>query len=90
MRNILIALSVCFPLAALPGLAAEETCQVVSPTAGLSIPHRQKAPDLNTDSSSPLWQAAVSAWIVRDCTITRDYPRLKSEVRAFWTDADLY
>src|SRR5260370_27382419 len=69
---------------------AGEVCQVAAPTASFSIPHVVIAPDLNTDPSSPTWSHAASTWIEKDCTQQIDYPKLKTEVRAFWTDSDLY
>jgi hypothetical protein len=69
---------------------AWEVCEVKSPTASFSIPHLPKAPELNTDPHSPTWSHAASAWIAKDCTQMIDYPKLKTEVRAFWTDSDLY
>jgi hypothetical protein len=69
---------------------AWEVCEVKSPTATFSIPHLAKAPDLNTDPHSATWSHAASTWIVKDCTQRIDYPKLKTEVRAFWTDSDLY
>jgi hypothetical protein len=74
------------PLAAL----AYEVCEVTPPLAQFSIPHVAKAPDLNTDPHSAAWSHAASAWITKDCSQKLDYPRLRTEVRAFWTDDDLY
>ncbi len=76
-------------LAAIPA-PAQETCQVASPTASFAIPHRQAATELNTDPKSPLWRHAASAWIVKDCTRTVEYPQTKTRVQAFWTGTDLY
>ena len=69
---------------------AEEPCQVTFPTATFSIPHVASAPELNTDPHSPVWSRAASASIDKDCTHKIDYPKLKTEVRGFWTDSDLY
>src|SRR5690349_24695138 len=69
---------------------AWDVCEVKSPTATFSIPHSTKAPELNTDPHSATWSHAASVWIVKDCTQQIDYPKLKTEVRAFWTDSDLY
>lgn len=73
-----------------PALAAADVCKVTFPTASFSVPHVAQAPELNTDPSSAAWSHAASAWIGKDCTHQIDYPQLKSEVRAFWTDSDLY
>jgi hypothetical protein len=69
---------------------AWQVCEVKSPTADFSIPHVAQAPELNTDTHSATWAHAASAWIVKDCSQQFDYPQLKTEVRAFWTDSDLY
>src|SRR5258707_7794890 len=69
---------------------AWQVCEVTFPTAAFSIPHLAQAPELNTDPHSATWSHAASAWIVKDCTQQIDYPKLKTEVRAFWTDSDLY
>src|SRR5437773_8813083 len=69
---------------------AGEVCEVASPIASFSISHAAKAPELNTDPNSATWSHAASAWIEKDCSQKIDYPKLKTEVRAFWTDSDLY
>lgn len=80
------------PLIAGPALVfgAEPVCSVPSPTASFSIPHKTGDPALNADPRSATWAHAASAWIAKDCTHELDYPQLKSEVRAFWTDSNLY
>lgn len=69
---------------------AWEVCEVKSPRAAFSIPHLAKTSELNTDPHSATWSHAASAWIVKDCSQKVDYPKLKTEVRAFWSDSDLY
>ena len=69
---------------------AEEPCQVTFPTATFSISHVSSAPELNTDPHSAIWSRAASASIDKDCSHKIDYPKLKTEVRGFWTDSDLY
>jgi len=70
---------------------AAEVCEVVTPMASISVPHVKHSPELNTDPHSATWKHASSAWIIADCTTkSLDYPNLKTEVRAFWTDTDLY
>lgn len=74
------------PLAAI----AYEACEVTMPMASLSVPYVAKAPELNTDPQSATWAHAASTWIEKDCSQKLDYPKLKTEVKAFWTDTDLY
>jgi hypothetical protein len=67
-----------------------KVCEVTTPMAEFSIPFVAKAPGLNTDPHSRTWEHAASAWIEKDCSRQFGYPKLKTEVRAFWTDTDLY
>ena len=82
----LLSVTLLLPLTAL----AMQVCEVESPTAGFAVPYVAQAPPLNTDPSSATWSHAASTWIARDCTQQLDYPKLKTEVRGFWTDSDLY
>jgi hypothetical protein len=79
---------------AIQALPAEKSvaapCAVSRPTAAFSILYRASAGDLNTDPKSNMWASANSAWIAKDCSRTIDYPDLKTEVRGFWTDTELY
>ena len=71
-------------------LAADIPCTVSQPTASISIPHRKSAPDLNTDPKSPMWKKAHVAWMSKDCSKVVEYGDLRTEIRAFWTDYDLF
>ncbi len=68
----------------------QEICKPVPPLASMPIPWQAGAPALNTDPNSPVWKQAASAWITKDCTRTVEYPKLKTEVRAFWTEQHVY
>jgi hypothetical protein len=68
----------------------QEPCTVTRPTATLTVRHMSQSGALNTDPGSAAWRAAAKTVIVRDCSKSMDYPRLKTEIRAFWTDTDLY
>jgi hypothetical protein len=68
---------------------AANVCEVTS-TESFTVPYVSRSQELNTDPHSPLWSHAASAWIVKDCTHKIDYPQLKTEVRGFWTESDLY
>jgi hypothetical protein len=70
--------------------AAPPVCEFAPPGASFSVPYVSQAPDLNTDPNSPTWKHASSTWIVKDCPRQLEYPKLKTEVRGFWTDTDLY
>lgn len=77
---------------ALPALLAQQppVCEVSRPTASFTIAHAGSIPELNSDPQSAVWRNASSAVMTKDCTHTLDYPDLKTEIRGFWTDSDLY
>jgi hypothetical protein len=70
--------------------ASAKACVFTSPGAAFSIPYVSQAPELDTDPHSATWAKAASTWIAKDCSKEVDYPKLKTEVRAFWTSSDLY
>lgn len=65
-------------------------CQVTQPTAAFSVPHVKSARELNTDPRSATWKKAAVAWMSKDCSKVIDYPDLKTQIKGFWTDTDLY
>jgi hypothetical protein len=65
-------------------------CEVPSATAALSVPHVAEGPELNSEPDSKAWAQAGTGWIEKDCTHQIDYPKLKTEVRGFWSDSHLY
>ncbi len=69
---------------------AAEICTVSRPTAEFHISHAKPSGSLNLDPRSKMWKNANSASISKDCTRVIDYPDLKTEVKAFWSDTDLY
>ena len=77
------------PQSALPAGAAN-VCEFSPPGASFSVPYVAQAPALNMDPHSATWSHVSSAWIEKDCTHQTGYPKLKTEVRGFWTDSDLY
>ena len=76
-------------LLALP-VCAQEACKVVPPTASLAIPHVSGSPLLDTDPNSQIWARAGRTNIVKDCGVVLEYPDIRTEVRAFWTDTYIY
>jgi hypothetical protein len=70
--------------------APAKVCEFSPPGASFSIPYVSQAPELNTDPESATWAHAASARFAKDCSQQIDYPKLTTEVRAFWTDSDLY
>jgi hypothetical protein len=83
------------PVAALPTSQTQDhadakVCEFSPPGEAFSVPYVSGTPELNTDPRSSTWSRASSTWIARDCTHQLDYPNLKTEVRGFWTDSDLY
>jgi hypothetical protein len=72
------------------GVEAQQPCSVARPTASLSIPHANGSPSISLDEANPMWAAAGRATIVKDCSHDLEYPAVRTEVRGFWTDTDLY
>ena len=72
------------------GDSSAKVCEFAPPGASFSIPYVSQAQELNTNPDSPTWAHAAATWIEKDCSHQIDYPHLKTEVRAFWTDSDLY
>ena len=71
-------------------LHAQAPCTVTPPTATLTVKPGLAPGALSTDPRVPEWRNASSAWIVKDCSRTLDYPNLKTEVKGFWTDTNLH
>src|SRR5437016_4543165 len=71
-------------------LRAQAPCIVTPPTANMIVKRGSAPAGLSTDPRAPEWREATSAWIVKDCSRTLDYPNLKTEVKGFWTDTDLH
>jgi hypothetical protein len=70
--------------------ASAKVCEFSAPGATFSVPYVSRAAELSTDPDSGTWTKAASTWIQKDCSREIDYPRLKTQVRGFWTDTDLY
>jgi hypothetical protein len=70
--------------------SSAKVCEFGPPGVSFSVRYVSKAPELNTNPDSPTWAHAASTWIEKDCSHQIDYPKLKTEVRAFWTESDLY
>jgi hypothetical protein len=71
-------------------VSGQEPCSVEQPTASFTIRHVNGSPALSLAPNSPVWKHAASQSMYKDCSRQIDYPHLKSEIRAFWTDTDLY
>jgi hypothetical protein len=83
--GLLTALLFLAPLA-----FSQAPCASVPPFTSLSIPHVTGNPTLTLDPAAPSWRSAAVTTIVKDCSRSVDYADLKSTVRIFWTDTDLY
>jgi hypothetical protein len=81
----------CFLAALVAGLLnAQAPCSVSEPMASFTIHHVSGHPKLTLDPQAKPWKKASLQSISKDCARQIDYPKIKSEVRAFWTDSDLY
>ena len=63
---------------------------VGQPTAVFSIRYIPGHPELDLNSAAQLWEKAAPAFMSKDCSRQVDYPHIKTEIHAFWTDSDLY
>jgi len=71
-------------------LQAQEPCVVTQPTASFTI-HRQNGnPGLNQNPADKAWSKAAVQSMSKDCSRKIDYPHIKTSIRGFWTDKDLY
>ena len=71
-------------------LQAQEPCVVTQPTASFTI-HRQNGnPGLNLNPADKAWSKAAVASMSKDCSRKIDYPHIKTSIRGFWTDKNLY
>ncbi len=71
-------------------VSGQKPCSVEQPTASFTIRHVSGSPALSLAPDSSVWKHAASESMYKDCSRQIDYPHLKSEIRAFWTDTDLY
>jgi hypothetical protein len=71
------------------GLTAQ-VCRVEEPRASFAVKHVSSAGELNSDPASAMWRDASAASMTKDCSRTIDYPDLKTQIKGFWTDSDLY
>jgi hypothetical protein len=69
---------------------AQAPCEVHDPRATFTIPYAKGHPKLTADPNADVWKEAAQQTIYKDCTRQVDYPNLKTIVRGFWTDTDLY
>lgn len=68
----------------------QEPCVVEEPRASFEIRHVGGEPALSLNPDEEVWRNASSQTISKDCSRKVDYPKIKTTVRAFWTDHDLY
>jgi hypothetical protein len=69
---------------------AQEPCVTTQPTATFSIRHVDGSPELTLDADAPLWKNAAAQSMDKDCSRQITYPKIKTEIRAFWTDTNLF
>jgi MFS transporter, ACS family, glucarate transporter len=70
--------------------ALASPCAVTGPTQTLTVPHIATPPRLSTDPAARGWSEAAAVRMDQDCSRVTTYPTLATEIRAFWTDTDLY
>ena len=70
--------------------SAQERCRLEVPAPVLSIPYATQASELMADPAASMWAKSATASMSKDCTWDVDYPDLKTEIRAFYTDTHVY
>ena len=82
----LTALSFIVPLI----VKAQEPCVALAPMAALTIRHATGHPELTLDPELDVWKKAALLSMDKDSSRQIRYPEAKTEIRAFWTDSDIY
>ena len=72
------------------GASAQPPCVASEPRATFIIQHVKEHPALTPDPHAAIWQKAASQFLSKDCSRQIDYPAIKTEIKAFWTDTDLF
>lgn len=65
-------------------------CEFSPPAAELAIPRCGTHPELTTDPTAACWRAAGNTEITKDCGHQIAYPKLRTSIRAFWTNDELF
>jgi len=65
-------------------------CEFSPPAAQLTVPHCSTHPELTTDPSAACWRTGGNTEITKDCSRQIVYPNLRTSIRAFWTDDELF
>jgi hypothetical protein len=71
-------------------IEAQELCEVLQPTAVFTIKHVAGDPALTLDPGAEVWKNAAFQTMDKNCSRVLVYKDLATEIRAFWTDANLY
>jgi hypothetical protein len=83
---LVLVLSVAGPAT----VRAQQPCRLRAAVDSLKIPHRSADGTLLLDPDAVPWRNAAVTELRHDCTRMLDYPGLVTQVRAFWSDSDLY
>ena len=71
-------------------IEGQELCEVHEPRATFTIRHVSGNPALTLDPDAEIWKNAASQMMDKDCGRVIEYKNLATEIRAFWTDTNLY
>jgi len=87
-----VRLSLCLAAISLlaPSVRGQQPCVTTQPTATFSIHYVSGSPDLTLDPDAAPWKNAAVQSMDKDCSRQITYPNLRTQIRAFWTDTDLY
>lgn len=69
---------------------SQAPCSAEGERATYTVPHRGGRPTLTSQPQAAIWKKAAVQWMDKDCSRQLAYPKLRTAMRAFWTDTDLY
>lgn len=71
-------------------MGGQAPCVTTEPTASFTIHYETAEPALNLDPSAAEWKRAAAQSMSKDCSRQIDYPDIKTTIRGFWTNKNLY
>jgi hypothetical protein len=87
--GLIVAAFGCLTIAPF-AVQGQQPCEVQEPRATFTIRHVSGNPALTLDPKAEVWKHAASQMMDKDCSRVIVYKNLATEIRAFWTETNLY